>query len=68
MASTDEFSLYDSIEHATFEFQRVERQKLWEIQVARVLAWVVDEEFDAWEQEFDPQVRGCYKITNTVTL
>jgi len=67
MASKDEFTLYGSMEHATFEFQRVARQRLWEIQVARVLAWVADEEFDAWEQEFDPQVRDCYRIANTVT-
>ena len=34
MADTDEFSLYSSMEHATFEFQRLERRRLWEVQVA----------------------------------
>ena len=67
MGSKDEFTLYGSMEHATYECQRIARQRLWEIQVARVLAWVADEEFDAWEQEFDPQVRDCYRIANTVT-
>ena len=59
MAGTDEFSLYGSMEHATYEFQRLERQKLWEVQVARVMSWIADEEFNAWEQEFDPQVCSC---------
>ena len=56
MANTDEFSLYGSMEHATYEFQRLERRKLWEEQVARVMSWIAGEEFNAWEQEFDPQV------------
>ena len=38
MAGTDEFSLYGSMEHATFEFQRLQRQRLWEVQVARVMS------------------------------
>ena len=38
MADTDEFSLYGSMEHTTFEFQRIERQR--EVQVARVMSWI----------------------------
>ena len=67
MADTDEFSLYGSMEHATSELQKIERQRLWEIQVtslvtrvrARVIDEKFDEEFNAWVQEFDPQVCSC---------
>ena len=40
----------------THDVQQLERLKLWEEQVARVLSWVAEQEFDAWEQEFNPQV------------
>ena len=57
MSDPDEASLlYGSTEHAIYEFQQLERLKLWEEQVARVLSWAAGQEFDTWEQEFDPQV------------
>ena len=38
MADADKFSLYNSMEHATFELRRIERQR--EVQVARVMSWI----------------------------
>ena len=69
MTSTDKLSLYDAREHATSEFQKTERLRLWENHmnnvVARVRAQIIDEEFNAWVQEFDPQVCNCYTTIYT---
>ncbi len=61
---TDKLSLDEARKHLTSEFQKSERPRLWENHmnnvVARARARVIDEKFDeefnAWVQEFDPQV------------
>ena len=59
MTSTDNLSLYDAREHTTSKFQKTKRLRLRDNHtnnvVARVRAQVINEEFNAWVQEFDPQ-------------
>ena len=67
MTNTDKLSLDEARKHLTSESQKSERPRLWENHmnnvVARARARVIDEKFDeefnAWVQEFDPQVCSC---------
>ena len=67
MTSTDKLSMDEARKHLTSEFQKSERLRLWENHMNNVVARVrarrfderFNEAFNAWVQEFDPQVCSC---------
>ena len=73
MTSTNKLSPDEARKHLTSEFQKSERLRLWENHMnnvvirarARVIDEKFDEEFNAWVQEFDPQVCNCYTTIYT---
>ena len=73
MTSTNKLSPDEARKHLTSESQRPERLRLWEDHVNNVVARVrarrfderFNEAFNAWVQEFDPQVCNCYTTIYT---
>ena len=68
MPDTHKLSMDEARKHLTSECQKSEKPRLWENHTNNVVARArekLDEEFNAWVQEFDPQVCSCRATIGT---